>query len=162
MGRVGSMQFDYTHTYATTPDKVVDLMRTEEFIDDVATHAGAVSHTVAVGPEKTLLAMKLPVPENLAKFVGSTILLEMTFRFQPPAADGSVPGTVDVDVAGLPVDVTARALLTPTGGTTTAHYAGTLTVKIPLVGRKVEKQVEPFIRDAFGGLERRAAAWLAR
>ena len=113
-------------------------------LTDVAQHAGALEHSVAVNPDNTSLNMALPVPANLAKFVGSTISLEMTFRFQPPAADGSVTGTVDVDVAGLPVDVAARALLTPTGGTTVAHYAGTLTVKIPLVGRKVELVFSPF------------------
>ena len=35
-------------------------------------------------------------------------------------------------------------------------------MKIPLVGKKVEGLTEPFIRDAFEGLERRAADWLAR
>ena len=162
MGRVGSMQFDYTHTYATTPDKVVDLMRTEEFIDDVATHAGAVSHTVAVGPEKTLLAMKLPVPENLAKFVGSSIKINQTFHFEAPRPDGVINGTVTVDVVGMPVDVNAQAEMLPKDGATEGRYTGDLLVKIPLVGKKVEAQVEPFIRNAFAGLERRAADWLSR
>lgn len=162
MGSVESMQLDYTHTYAATPEKVVALMRTKEFIDDVAQHAGAVSHSVEIGDQSTKLTMKLPVPASLTKFVGATLTLAQTFRFDSPAADGSVHGTVAVDVTGMPVDVAADLLLTPTGESSNAHYTGTLAVKIPIVGRKVESQVEPFIRDAFAGLQRRAAVWLAR
>lgn len=156
------MQLDYRHTYAASPQRVVELLRTPEFIDDVAAHAGATSHTVDVTADHTLLTMQLPVPEKLAKFVGKSISLSQKFRFEAPAADGSVHGTVDVDVAGLPIDVAADLSLTPVGSQTQAHYSGNLNVKIPLVGRKVEDQVEPFIRGAFAGLERRAADWLAR
>ena len=41
-------------------------------------------------------------------------------------------------------------------------YEGELKVKIPLVGKKVEAQVEPFIVQAFAGMERRARVWLTR
>ena len=39
---------------------------------------------------------------------------------------------------------------------------GELSVKIPLVGKKVEAQVEPMIARAFAGIERRAQDWLSR
>ena len=156
------MKLDYTHTYAATPDKVVALLRQQEFIDDVARHAGALEHQVDIAPEATQLTMKLPVPSNLTKFVGQSVALKQIFRFQEPDAAGVVRGTVDVDVPGMPVDVNADAEMRPTGDTTTARYTGDLKVKIPLVGKKVEEQLEPFIRDAFDGLERRAADWLSR
>ena len=156
------MQLAYTHTYAAEPTRVVDLRRTEAFLTDVATHAGAVSHSVELGNDATVLGMKLPVPSHLTKFVGQTVQLTQTFRFQAPGPDGSIRGTVDVDVPGMPVEVQANALLSPVADGTRAHYTGTLTVRIPLVGKKVESQLEPFIRDAFDGLERRAADWLSR
>ena len=73
-----------------------------------------------------------------------------------------INGTVTVDVVGMPVDVNAQAEMLPKDGATEGRYTGDLKVKIPLVGKKVEAQVEPFIRDAFAGLERRAADWLSR
>ncbi|HJE52229.1 MAG TPA: DUF2505 domain-containing protein [Tessaracoccus flavescens] len=156
------MKLDYTHTYAATPDKVVALLRNAEFIDDVAKHAGAVEHEADIAADATTLRMKLPVPSHLTKFVGETVSLRQIFRFQEPGPDGVVRGKVDVEVPGMPVDVFADAELNPTGETTTAKYTGDLKVKIPLVGKKVESQLEPFIRDAFDGLERRAAHWLSR
>lgn len=157
------MDLDYTHTYAAEPERVVALLRNKDFIADVARHAGATEHDVDINDQATILTMSLPVPESIAKFVGRTMKLKQTFRFQAPKADGSIHGTVDVDVPGMPVDVTANAAMLPQGdGTTQGRYTGDLKVKIPLVGRKVEAQVEPYIRQAFAGLERRAADWLSR
>lgn len=156
------MKIDFVHTYAATPDRVVALLRTQGFLDDVAQHAGAVDHEVQISDESTKLGMKLPVPENLRKFIGATIQINQVFRFQAARADGTVPGTVEVDVPGMPVEVNAQAELVPHGDETKGHYSGDLRVRIPLVGKKVEAQVEPFIRDAFAGLERRATHWLAQ
>lgn len=157
------MDLDYTHTYAADPQRVVGLLRNADFIADVARHAGATEHSVDITDEASTLTMSLPVPASIAKFVGSTMKLKQVFRFGEPAADGSIRGTVDVDVPGMPVDVNANAAMLPQGdGTTQGRYTGDLKVKIPLVGRKVEAQVEPYIRQAFAGLERRAADWLSR
>ncbi|MHA6511934.1 DUF2505 domain-containing protein [Tessaracoccus sp. Z1128] len=155
------MDLDYTHQYAAAPDAVVALMRNEEFIADVARHAGALEHRVTIADDATRLEMKLPVPANLAKFVGEAVTLAQVFRFQPPSADGSIRGTVEVDVPGMPIDVNAQTALTPQGQGTQGRYSGDLKVRIPLVGKKVESMIEPFIREAFAGLERRAAAWLS-
>lgn len=156
------MDFAYTHQYPAEPAAVVALLRNREFIDDVARHAGAITHEVSIEPDATRLEMKLPVPGNLTAFVGQAVSLTQVFRFGAPAADGSVRGTVDVDVPGLPIDVNADALLTPEGATTRGSYTGDLRVRIPLVGKKVEANIEPLIREAFAGLERRAAEWLSR
>ncbi len=156
------MKLDYAHTYDADPGSVVALMRNQAFLEDVAAHAGATSHTVEVTSESTKLAMALPVPASLAKFVGDTIQINQVFRFGQQGPDGSIPGVVEVDVPGMPVDVNATAHLTPNGGGTIGRYRGELKVRIPLVGKKVEAQVEPFITDAFDGLERRAAEWLTR
>ena len=159
---LAGMDLDYTHRYAAAPSAVVALLRNEEFIADVARHAGALEHEVAIGDDATRLRMKLPVPGSLSKFVGQSVTLTQVFRFQAPAADGSVRGTVDVEVPGMPIQVDAAALLSPEDAGTVGRYTGSLAVKIPLVGKKVEGLVEPYIRDAFDGLERRAADWLAR
>lgn len=156
------MDLAYTHQYPAEPAAVVALLKTREFIDDVARHAGAISHDVTIDDEATRLEMRLRVPGNLTAFVGQAVSLTQVFRFRAPADDGSIRGSVDVEVPGLPIDVNADAVLTPLGTGTQGRYTGDLRVRIPLVGKKVEGNIEPFIRDAFAGLERRAADWLAR
>ena len=162
MDNLCPMKLDYTQAYPAEPARVVALLRNREFVEDVARHAGAQEHSVDVRDDGTTLAMKMPVPEKLTKFIGQTIQLNQVFRFTEPGADGVAHGTVEVDVPGMPVYVDARGVLSPDGGKTVGRYTGELKVKIPLVGKKVEAQVEPFIRQAFDGLERRAADWLTR
>lgn len=156
------MQLNYRHKYNGTPEQVVALMRNKEFISDVARHAGATSHDVSFEGDVTKLRMTLPVPGDLARFVGGSVDLTQYFSWGEPAADGVRRGSVDVDVKGLPVAVAAKATLRPVGDATEGDYAGDLNVKLPLVGGKVEKMVAPFIAEAFGGIERRAQDWLAR
>lgn len=157
------MELSYVQSYAGSPERVVDLMRNEAFITDVAEHAGALSHEVTVDGDTLRLAMALGAPSDLAKFIGSTINLVQTFRWGEPDAAGVRRGQVDVDVKGMPVTVKAGGELRRTGDEASeARFTGDLRVNIPLVGKKVERQVEPFIADAFGGLERRANAWLTR
>ena len=105
---------------------------------------------------------RLAVPEHLTKFVGSSLRLEQVFTFGVAEPDGTVNGAVKGSVPGMPVDIDAVAVLRPVAATTEAEFTGELRVRIPLVGKKVEAQVEPFVRDAFAGLERRAADWLTR
>ncbi|NHB83712.1 DUF2505 family protein [Tessaracoccus sp. HDW20] len=118
------MKLDYAHTYDADPQRVVALMRTKDFLEDVANHAGAVSHDVEVTDDHATLGMKLPVPSSLRKFVGEAIQINMIFRFAEARQDGVVPGSVEVDVPGMPVEVNATAELHPSGtqtkGTTPA------------------------------------------
>lgn len=68
-----------------------------------------------------------------------------------------------VNVQGAPVAVVATGLLQPTvNNGSRADFRGSLTVRIPLVGRKIEAQVAPMITEAFEGIERRANHWLTR
>ncbi len=157
------MHLSYRHTYAASPDEVVALMANPDFITDVAKHSGATSHDVRIEGATTHMEMALEAPSDVAKFVGKTIHVTQRLTFGPPDAQGVRKGTVDFGVAGMPVNVVAAAVLTPTGPKScTGTYEGDLNVRIPLVGKKVESLVAPSINDAFDGLERRAQEWLAR
>ncbi|MCC2592797.1 DUF2505 domain-containing protein [Tessaracoccus sp. OS52] len=156
------MQLTYHHTYNGTPEQVVALMRNKDFIADVAKHAGATSHEVTVEGTVVTLRMSLPVPGEVARFVGKDVNMVQRFEWGSPQADGTSRGNVDVDVKGMPINVAAVAVLKPLGEATAGDYSGDLNVKLPLVGGKVEKMVAPFIEKAFAGIERRAQEWLAR
>ncbi|MDF1488449.1 DUF2505 domain-containing protein [Tessaracoccus caeni] len=155
------MDLAFTHKFQAEPAKVVDLFRNEAFIADLAKHAGATSHSVSISDDATSLDMQLPTPANVATFIGKTVRLVMRFAFKPSGGDGSYQGNVDVDVPGMPVDVAAKAVLKPTAKGSEGVYSGTLKVKIPLVGKKAEAQIEPFIIRAFNQVEKRANHWLS-
>lgn len=157
------MDLNYRHTYNGSAERVVELMRTKEFVEDIARHGGAKSYDVTIDGEVTRLSMSLAAPANIAKVIGAQIQLSQVMSWGEPDAEGNRPGSVTVDVAGVPVHVDAAAVLRPTGqATSEAGFTGTLTVRIPLLGRKIEQQVAPMIAEAFAGIERRVNDWLGR
>lgn len=157
------MKLNYRHEFNGTTDEVAALFRNPDFIGDVARHAGATEHTVEIEGETTHLKLVVPAPESIARFFGKGIKLSQSFAWGAPDEAGNRQGKVSVDVAGVPVTVQLGAVLSPTGeAASTAVYDGELEVKIPLVGKKVEEQVEPMIGRAFAGIERRAKAWLTK
>ena len=158
----GGMKLAFQHSYPATPEQVVALLRNEEFIADVAQHAGAVDHEATITDDATKLEMEIAAPAKVQSVLGKTVKLGLTMRFGEARADGSVEGHVDVDVPGYPVDAWADAVLEPGGEGTVGKYDGEVKVKIPLIGKKVEGQVEPFMIQAFEGIERRARVWLTR
>ncbi|MDO5083923.1 DUF2505 domain-containing protein [Arachnia propionica] len=157
------MKLNYRHEFNGTTDEVVALFRNPEFIDDIARHAGALEHTVDIDGETTHLKLSLPAPESISKFFGKGIKIAQSFAWSQPDEAGNRQGIFTVDIAGAPVAVEANALLSPAGeNASVAQYDGELEVKIPLVGKKVEGMVEPMIKSAFAGIERRARAWLSK
>lgn len=157
------MQLNYKHEFNGSPDQVAALFRNEAFIDDVAKHANAIEHTVNIADDVTHLDLTLPAPESISKFFGKGIRIKQSFTWGEPGDAGVRKGIFTVDIAGAPVSVEADATLSPTGPSSSeAVYVGELSVKIPLVGKKVEAQVEPMIARAFAGIERRAQDWLSR
>lgn len=157
------MHLSYRHTYNGSTDAVVALMANPDFLSDVAEQSGAISHDVRVVGATTHMEMSLEAPADVARFVGKTIHVTQELTWGPPAADGVRQGTVDIAVAGMPIKISASAVLSPTGvDSSVATYEGDLNVRIPLVGKKVESLVAPSINDAYDGIERRAQEWLSR
>lgn len=157
------MDLNFQHDYQGSTDRVVELMRTEAFIDDVAKHAGTTSHSVRIEDNVTHLDMTLASPPTIAKVVGAHIRMSMDISWGPADARGAHTGSMAVNVQGAPVAVVATGLLQPTvNNGSRADFRGSLTVRIPLVGRKIEAQVAPMITEAFEGIERRANHWLTR
>lgn len=156
------MKLAFQQSFPAEPAIVLELLRNKEFLADVAEHAGARSHTASVDGERTLLAMELATPAKVQSVLGATIKVSLDMRFRQPAADGTVSGRVDVNVPGYPVEAFTTVSLAPGGEGTIGRYDGEMKVKIPLIGKKVESQVEPFVVAAFNGIERRARVWLTK
>lgn len=156
------MHLSFHHSYPGTPDDVVALFKNPDFISDVAAHSGATRHEVSIEASQTRLGLSLPAPSEVARFVGKVVDIALVFRWHDPDESPERVCDLGVDVKGLPVSADARCVLRPAPQGTSGDYSGTLSVKIPLVGSKVEKMVIPFLVDAFDGIERRANAWGGR
>jgi len=77
------------------------------------------------------------------------------------ADDGHLRGEVDVTVPGTPLSVTGAALVAPQGSGSRLDYKATITVKVPLVGGKIEDYLRGQTVDELHRIQRFTDAWIA-
>lgn len=122
---------------------------------DVRTHADG---TAAVTTDRTLPADE--VPEFVRRFVGGTVRVLESIDWQGPGTDGSRDGTIVVEIAGAPVQLTGQVSLRRFGDGTVHEVDGDLKASVPLIGGRIEKAAEPAVRAALDVEERTGREWL--
>ena len=86
------------------------------------------------------------VPDVARPFVGSSITVRETQRWQAPGSDGSRTGTMLLEVVGTPARVTGDMRLLPARPEASRiEIDGQLVAKVPLVGRRLERAAMPYV-----------------
>ena len=154
------MQISTSHDYAATPDQVAAMLLDRDFLEKVAARAGARSATIHTEGHKAELTLHLNPPSSVAGFIGKELRLTQVMSWDEP---GNLPrcGSVEVMVHGMPVTMTAQGRLSATENGTLASYEGELVVQVPLIGKRLEREAEPFIRAALNTQAEVGKEWLA-
>lgn len=147
--------------FAAEPATVYAMMTDHSFLEQLVEQAGATSHSIDIAGPRTRVEMKLPAPEQLRSFAGSGITAVQQVEWAEAAADGSRTGALEVSTPGLPVTAHGNARLQPGGRGTIVDYTGEVKVNIPLVGRRVEQQAAPFVKQAIDAQQQVGDEWLA-
>lgn len=100
------------------------------------------------------------VPDFAARFIQPRNTITQTEEWGPPDGSGR-SGTWSVEVRGLPVSMEGEMSLQSTAGGTEYRVTGTVSVGIPLVGRKLAAFVEEDLRAKLDAEHRQGLAWLA-
>ncbi|WP_420175397.1 DUF2505 domain-containing protein [Luteococcus sp. OSA5] len=147
--------------FPADPKTVYTMMTNKDWLEELVSRSEATSHTIDVAGTTTRIQMSLPAPQEVARFVGSALKLNQTIEWGEPAADDSREGTLVIEVPGMPVQMNGKARLYPGGKGTVVDYTGELKVNIPLMGKKVEQQAAPHIKDAIDAQQAAGDDWLA-
>jgi hypothetical protein len=154
--------------YSAAPATVFDMLTDKAFQDRKLSETGALSWEVRVqreGDAAVIVSHRAlstdMVPDSFRGMVGQQITIIQTERWGPARPDGSRTGTLELEVGAAPVRMTATLTLTSTAGGTTESVDGELKAKVPLLGGKIERSVEPAVRSAISAEERIGQAWLA-
>lgn len=120
-----------------------------------STAEGEVSGPFVVRTELAMTTER--VPDVARRFVGGTVTVREEQSWSAPAADGSRTGTMNLVVAGTPATFTADLSLSPQGeDSSRVQIDGDLTVKVPLLGGKLEKTAVPYVSKVLRAEERAA------
>lgn len=114
--------------------------------------------TVTVRLTQHLGRQLLPGP--VAKFVPGELTLVNTETWTPDG-DGQVRGRVGVAVSGGLGSCHAQTWLAPAGPGSQLRFTGRVQVKIPLVGRSLEKSIGANLAQNIPGTMRFTTTWIA-
>lgn len=78
-----------------------------------------------------------------------------------PTGDGTVLGTIDIDVLGAPGAGSGSAVLTAQGSGSQLRFTGTVRFGVPLVGGRIERQLARLFGDQIPGIQRFTTRWIA-
>ena len=157
-------------TYEGGPGEVFAMLVDEDFQDRKLRATGALRWDVDISGPTTgggavvRSTRELPtdrVPDPFRSAVGQTLTLVQTETWDPPAADGSRSGRLELEVRGAPIRLTGTLRLTPTGTGTEETVDGDLKARVPLVGGRIEKAAEPAVRAAIDAEQQIGRDWLA-
>lgn len=100
------------------------------------------------------------LPGLIAKVVPGDIAVvrKETWRL---GSDGALHGDVVITTVGAPITGTADATVAPTPQGSVLRFAGTVQVKVPLIGGQIEKYLSSQIDEEIPGVQRFTSRWIA-
>lgn len=163
------MRYHHTTTY-DAPAPVVYAMITDPEFQAQRCQAGNPVHaesSVTPGDGDGAIIwvnrrMRVDPPGFVKKFTGDQLTIEEIQEWHD--SDGSLAvrdGTVRVEVAGQPADVTGTLRLDESGGTTTVTMDAEVKVHVPLFGAKVEGYIAGILDKLLTKDSELGRAWLA-
>jgi uncharacterized protein YndB with AHSA1/START domain len=157
------MKFRHELTYAAPPDAVFAMLADPAFREKVAAAQGVVSVDVTLTPRGEgfdLVSDQVQntsgLPSIAKKIVGDTTRAVLTEQW--PDARG---GALEITAPGKPTSARGTITLLEAAGGTSEVVELEVTVKVPLIGGKLEALMADTIRSGIEVEQTVGAAWLA-
>lgn len=147
-------------TYDATAEAVAGMLDDPAFREAVLEKQRVIRGSVTVdGDAVTIEQVRSgdDIPSFARKFVGDEILIVQTENWTSPTS-----ADVRLTIPGKPGEAVGTLELVESGGTTTESIDLDLTVKIPLVGGKIEQLIAGIFSSALDVEQRVGKEWLAR
>lgn len=147
-------------TYDATAEAVAAMLDDTGFREEVLERQRVVRGSAVIdGDVVTIEQVRSAddIPSFAQKFVGDEILIVQTESWTSPTS-----ADVRLTIPGKPGEAVGTIELVESGGTTTETIDLDLTVKIPLVGGKIEQLIAGIFSAALDVEQKVGREWLAR
>ena len=156
------MQFTQSISYPGTVDEVVAMYLTPAYLERrFGQFVVEGSQTVSVEGERVSFAGTVRpelIPAAAARFVKPDLRIAFTEEWTTNEAGATSRTSVTVD--GAPVSVEATSTLTPTDAGSAREVSGNLSVRVPLLGGRIEKEAVARVGRLTANEQASAAQWL--
>ena len=156
------MQFTQSVSYPGTVDEVVAMYLTPAYLERrFGQFVVDGSSTVSVEGERVSFAGTVRpelIPAAAARFVKSD--LRVTFTEEWATNEAGATSRTSVTVDGAPVSVEATSTLSPSDAGSAREVSGNLSVRVPLLGGRIEKEAVAHLGRVVEREQALAANWL--
>ena len=156
------MQFTQSVSYPGTVDEVVAMYLTPAYLERrFGQFVVDGSSTVSVEGERVSFAGTVRpelIPAAAARFVKSD--LRVTFTEEWATNEAGAASRTSVTVDGAPVSVEATSTLNPSDAGSAREVSGNLSVRVPLLGGRIEKEAVAHLGRVVEREQALAANWL--
>jgi hypothetical protein len=157
------MKFSHRMTYDAAPADVLAMLADPKFREKVCVAMHATRRDVSIdGAAETMTVVvdqtqpAKGIPSFAKKFVGDEIQIVQREQWK-----GGLGATLEVEIPGKPGALDGSISLFPNGSGTIEDVAGDISVKIPMLGGKLEALIGDLLTAALRTEERVGKAWLA-
>ena len=156
------MQFTQSVSYPGTVDEVVAMYLTPAYLERrFGQFVVEGSQTVSVEGERVSFAGTVRpelIPAAAARFVKSD--LRITFTEEWARGEAGATSRTSVTVDGAPVSVEATSTLAPADAGSVRVVTGNVSVRVPLLGGRIEKEAVSHLGRVVEREQALAAQWL--
>jgi len=156
------MQFTQSISYPGTVDEVVAMYLTPAYLERrFGQFVVDGSSTVSVEGERVSFAGTVRpelIPAAAARFVKSDLRVSFTEEWATNEAGATSRTSVTVD--GAPVSVEATSTLSPSDAGSAREVSGNLSVRVPLLGGRIEKEAVAHLGRVVEREQALATQWL--
>ena len=156
------MQFTQSMSYPGTVDEVVAMYLTPAYLERrFGQFVVEGSATVSVEGERVSFAGTVRpelIPAAAARFVKSDLRVSFTEEWATNEAGATSRTSVTVD--GAPVSVEATSTLSPSDAGSAREVSGNLSVRVPLLGGRIEKEAVAHLGRVVEREQALATQWL--
>ena len=154
------MHVSARNEFVASPAEVEALFLTPAFLQELVRAGRPVDSQIHTADRFSEVSCTQGLPSAIHKFAGSTV----TFITRATWAntEHGRQCEIDVHVPGQPVNIHGMATALPNGDSTIVDFDGAVTINMPIIGKKMEKEVAPFVTQIFAATQRHGDAWIAQ
>ena len=150
-----------TLNYTASCDRVAAMLVDPRFAAYVGEAAHANNVTATSIDHGLTAVLTMDTPDSARMLLGREMHMTQTITWEDSSADGSRQGQMSLTLSGVPVSLSGPLFLRPTPDGSTIVYDADFHIRIPLIGKKVEKKVEEYLEQIIHACEEFGNQWLA-
>ena len=154
------MRITSTLHFTASPSDVAAMLIDPTFAEHVGEEIKAAKVTTAEVDKGMSARFSVGSPDAAARILGPTMVITDTVTWEKPHEDGSRLGFMSFSMEGIPASAEGPLRLKEVEGGSEMVFDADFTVRIPLVGKRIEQMAHQSLTSIIAACEQVGNRWL--